>query len=99
MFEFKPGDTVYAIVKNRSTFQPEVILATVVSACYAEVVLEHKASVSSLCSTTYTFPTDEWKMSVFHKMEDAEAMLFEPEGEPWRTAHGLASPLQKSAMY
>ena len=88
---YKVGDKVYAIVKNSGTFMPEIIRATVTSASYDEIVLEHK--ISTLCTSAHTFPTEEWIQSVFRKREDAEAMLYEPRGEEWRRRHGLAQPL------
>ena len=92
MFTLYPGDSVYAIVNDISTFKSKIVSATVRSVGQDEIVLER--TISDLVTVSYAFPKSEWD-SIFQTIEEAESTLYDPSGESWRKAHGLASPPKK----
>lgn len=71
-------DVVYAIVKNHSNFQLEVVYAPVYSVTNRTIVLEKERT--AFVSDRYEFPKSEWGKSIFATSKEAEAALARMKG-------------------
>lgn len=72
------GATVFAVVKDCSTFGLKVISATVFCVEEGTIVLHRPAS--ALVTDVYRFPESEWKRSIFESQEEAETALKNRKG-------------------